>query len=157
MYWLERLLCSNCFRNRVSQGVNCPFYSNGIQAERVFIRMAPKEKRRLIKRAECYNMTASDFFRTLLVHFEDGFIDIVDIEAIRRALRKLVGQGMSLNQLMKLLNTNGVSSYDSDSVQQIPRKETQTLEQVANSLIALRNEMRNHSVVLGEGDDGTKL
>lgn len=119
--------------------------------------MAPKEKRRLIKRAECYNMTASDFFRTLLVHFEDGFIDIVDIEAIRRALRKLVGQGMSLNQLMKLLNTNGVSSYDSDSVQQIPRKETQTLEQVANSLIALRNEMRNHGVVLGEGDDGTKL
>lgn len=61
------------------------------KAERVFIRMAPKEKRRLIKRAECYNMTASDFVRTLLVHFEDGFIDIVDIEAIRWTLRKLVG------------------------------------------------------------------
>ena len=81
------------------------------KAERVYIRMASKEKRRLIKRAECYNMTASDFVRTFLVHFEDGFIDIVDIEAIRRALRKLVGQGMSLNQLMKFLNTNGGTAH----------------------------------------------
>ena len=58
------------------------------RTERVYIRMTPKEKRRLMKRAKRYGMTASDFARTLLIHSDDGFIRIVKIEPLRQALRE---------------------------------------------------------------------
>ena len=127
------------------------------KTERVYIRMTPKEKQRLMKRAERYNMTASEFARALLVHSEDGFIHIVDVEPLRQTLRELVKHGTNLNQLMKFLNMNGASSYDSDRAQQTLRKETETFDQVANALIILREEMTKHGVVLSDGNDGSNL
>lgn len=118
------------------------------RTERVYIRMTPKEKRRLMKRAKRYSMTASNFARTLLVHSDDGFIRIVDVEPLRRTLSELTKQGTNLNQLMKFLNTNGVGSYDADRAQEALRRETKAFAQVANALIALREEMGRHGVVL---------
>lgn len=46
-----------------------------------------------MNRAEHYNMTTSDFAHTLLVHSDDGFIRIADVESVRQILRKLVRQG----------------------------------------------------------------
>lgn len=118
------------------------------RTERVYIRMTPKEKRRLMKRAKRYGMTASDFARTLLIHSDDGFIRIVKIEPLRQALRELVRQGTNLNQFMKYLNTNGADPYDSDMAQQVLRKETETFEQVANAIIMLRMEISEHGIIL---------
>lgn len=126
------------------------------RTERVYVRMTPKEKRRLMKRAERYGMTASDFARTLLVHSDDGFIRIVDVEPLRKTLTELVKQGTNLNQLMKFLNTNGAGSYDSDRARQTLRKETKAFEQVANALIALREEMNKHGVILIVGNNDTE-
>ena len=77
--------------------------------------MAPREKQRLMKQAGRCNMTASDFARTLLVHSDDGFIRIADVEPLRQTLRELARQGTNLDQLIKFLNTNGAHSYDSHS------------------------------------------
>jgi hypothetical protein len=71
------------------------------KTERVFIRMTPREKQRLKKRAERYYMTTSEFARTLLVHSEDGFVRIVDVEPLKQAVHELAKQGTNLNQLMK--------------------------------------------------------
>lgn len=83
---------------------------------------------RLMNRAEHYNMTASDFARTLFIHSDDGFIRIVDVEPVRQTFRELGRQGTNLNQLIKYLNTNGTSSFDSDRTKQTLRKETETFE-----------------------------
>lgn len=99
-----------------------------------------------MKRAEHYNMAASDFARTLLVHSNDGFIRIVDVESVRQTLRKLARRGTNLDQLMRYLNTIGASSYDSDRTRQAIKKATETFEQVTNVLIALREEMAKHGV-----------
>lgn len=100
-------------------------------------------------------MTASDFARVLLVHSDDSFIRIVDVEPLKQTLHNLLKQGTNLNQLMKNLNTNEVSSYTSDKAQQTLGGEAETFEQVANAIIALREEMAEHGVALSDGDDGT--
>ena len=126
------------------------------KTERVFIRMTPREKRRLKRRAERYHMTASEFARALLVHSEDGFVRIVDVEPLRQALHELAKQGTNLNQLIKFLNTNGADSYDSYRTRRALTKEIETFEQVANALAALRKEMSKHGVILSEDEDDGK-
>lgn len=127
------------------------------KTERFYIRMSRTEKQRLMKRAEHYHMTASDFARTLLLQSDDGFIRIVDITPFKNALYELSKQGTNLNQLMKFLNTHGAGSYDSYKTRQTLRKEAETFEQIANALIALRKEMAKHGVVLSDGDDSSVL
>ncbi len=127
------------------------------RTERFYIRMSRTEKRRLMRRAEHYHMTASDFARTLLLQSDDGFIHIVDITPFKNALYELLKQGTNLNQLMKFLNTYGVSSYDSYKARQALKKEAETFEQIADALIALRKEMAKHGVVLSDGDDSSVL
>lgn len=126
------------------------------KTERFYIRMSRTEKQRLMKRAEHYHMTASDFARTLPLQSDDGFIRIVDITPFKNALYELSKQGTNLNQLMKFLNTHGAGSYDSYKTRQTLRKEAETFEQIANVLIALRKEMDKHGVVLSDGDDDAK-
>ena len=126
------------------------------KTERFYIRMSRTEKQRLMKRAEHYHMTASDFARTLLLQSDDGFIRIVDITPFKNALYELTKQGTNLNQLMQFLNTYGAGSYDSHKTRQTLRKETETFEQIANALIALRKEMAKHGVVLSDGVDDVR-
>ncbi len=123
------------------------------KTERFYIRVSRTEKQRLMKRAEHYHMTASDFARTLLLQSDDGFIRIVEIAPFKNALYELTKQGTNLIQLMKFLNTHGAGSYDSHKTRQTLRKEVETFEQIANALIALRKEMAKHGVVLSDGDD----
>lgn len=126
------------------------------KTERFYIRMSRTEKQRLMKRAEHYHMTASDFARTLLLQSDDGFIRIVDITPFKNALYELSKQGTNLNQLMQFLNTHGAGSYDSYKTRQTLRKEAETFEQIANALIALRKEMAKHGVVLSDGVDDVR-
>ena len=66
-------------------------------------------------------------------------------------------QGTNLYQLTKFLNTYGAISYNSCKTRQTLRKETETFEQIAEALIALRKEMANHGVILNDDGDKERL
>ena len=79
---------------------------------RVEVRMTDREKKTLKRKAAKYEMTVSEYARTLLIHSDDVTIKVIDTEPLKKAAHELAKQGTNLNQFMKFLNTYGVKVFD---------------------------------------------
>ena len=102
---------------------------------RVEVRMTDREKKTLKRKAAKYEMTVSEYARTLLIHSDDVTIKVIDTEPLKKAAHELAKQGTNLNQFMKFLNTYGIKVFDVGEAQR-----------VAEALAALRREADRNNI-----------
>ena len=86
---------------------------------RVEVRMTDREKKTLKRKAAKYEMTVSEYARTLLIHSDDVTIKVIDTEPLKKAAHELAKQGTNLNQFMKFLNTYGIKVFDVGEAQRV--------------------------------------
>lgn len=113
---------------------------------RVEVRMTDREKKTLKRKAAKYEMTVSEYARTLLIHSDDVTIKVIDTEPLKKAAHELAKQGTNLNQFMKFLNTYGVKAFDAGEAQRVLAREVETFMEVAEALAALRREADRNNI-----------
>lgn len=110
--------------------------------------MTDCEKKTLKRKAAKYEMTVSEYARTLLIHSDDVTIKVIDTEPLKKAAHELAKQGTNLNQFMKFLNTYGVKVFDPDEAKRVLEKEVSTFSEIMEALAALRREADRNNVHL---------
>ena len=115
---------------------------------RVEVRMTDREKKTLKRKAAKYEMTVSEYARTLLIHSDDVTIKVIDTEPLKKAAHELAKQGTNLNQFMKFLNTYGIKVFDVGEAQRVLAREVETFMEVAEALAALRREADRNNIHL---------
>lgn len=118
----------------------------------VLIRLSEREKRTLKRKAANYDMTVSDYARTLLINSDDATIKVIDTEPLKKAAHELAKQGTNLNQFMKFLNTYGVKVFDPAEAKRVLEKEVSAFAEIMESLAALRREADRNNVHLQTED-----
>ena len=113
---------------------------------RVEVRMTDREKKTLKRKAAKYEMTVSEYARTLLIHSDDVTIKVIDTEPLKKAAHELAKQGTNLNQFMKFLNTYGIKVFDAGEAQRVLAREVETFMEVAEALAALRREADRNNI-----------
>lgn len=113
---------------------------------RVEVRMTDREKKTLKRKAAKYEMTVSEYARTLLIHSDDVTIKVIDTEPLKKAAHELAKQGTNLNQFMKFLNTYGIKVFDVGEAQRVLAREVETFMEVAEALTALRREADRNNI-----------
>lgn len=113
---------------------------------RVEVRMTDREKKTLRRKAAKYEMTVSEYARTLLIHSDDVTIKVIDTEPLKKAAHELAKQGTNLNQFMKFLNTYGIKVFDVGEAQRVLAREVETFMEVAEALTALRREADRNNI-----------
>ena len=113
---------------------------------RVEVRMTDREKKTLKRKAAKYEMTISEYARTLLIHSDDVTIKVIDTEPLKKAAHELAKQGTNLNQFMKFLNTYGIKVFDVGEAQRVLAREVETFMEVAEALAALRREADRNNI-----------
>lgn len=113
---------------------------------RVEVRMTDREKKTLKRKAAKYEMTVSEYARTLLIHSDDVTIKVIDTEPLKKAAHELAKQGTNLNQFMKFLNTYGIKVFDAGEAQRVLAREVETFMEVAEALAALRREANRNNI-----------
>jgi hypothetical protein len=113
---------------------------------RVEVRMTDREKKTLKRKAAKYEMTVSEYARTLLIHSDDVTIKVIDTEPLKKAAHELAKQGTNLNQFMKFLNTYGIKVFDVGEAQRVLAREVETFMEVAEALAALRREADRNNI-----------
>lgn len=113
---------------------------------RVEVRMTDREKKTLKRKAAKYEMTVSEYARTLLIHSDDVTIKVIDTEPLKKAAHELAKQGTNLNQFMKFLNTYGIKVFDAGKAQRVLAREVETFMEVAEALAALRREADRNNI-----------
>ena len=114
----------------------------------VLIRLSEREKRTLKRKAANYDMTVSDYARTLLINSDDATIKVIDTEPLKKAAHELAKQGTNLNQFMKFLNTYGVKVFDPGEAKRVLEKEVSTFSEIMEALAALRREANRNNIHL---------
>lgn len=113
---------------------------------RVEVRMTDREKKTLKRKAAKYEMTVSEYARTLLIHSDDVTIKVIDTEPLKKMAHELAKQGTNLNQFMKFLNTYGIKVFDVGEAQRVLAREVETFMEVAEALAALRREADRNNI-----------
>lgn len=113
---------------------------------RVEVRMTDREKKTLKRKAAKYEMTVSEYARTLLINSDDATIKVIDTEPLKKAAHELAKQGTNLNQFMKFLNTYGIKVFDAGEAQRVLAREVETFMEVAEALAALRREADRNNI-----------
>lgn len=113
---------------------------------RVEVRMTDRDKKTLKRKAAKYEMTVSEYARTLLIHSDDVTIKVIDTEPLKKAAHELAKQGTNLNQFMKFLNTYGIKVFDVGEAQRVLAREVETFMEVAEALAALRREADRNNI-----------
>ena len=121
---------------------------------RVEVRMTDREKKTLKRKAAKYEMTVSEYARTLLIHSDDVTIKVIDTEPLKKAAHELAKQGTNLNQFMKFLNTYGIKVFDVGEAQRVLAREVETFMEVAEALAALRREADRNNIQIRIDDFG---
>lgn len=115
---------------------------------RVEVRMTDREKKTLKRKAAKYEMTVSEYARTLLIHSDDVTIKVIDTEPLKKAAHELAKQGTNLNQFMKFLNTYGVKVFDPEEAKRVLEKEVSSFSEIMEALAALRREADRNNIHL---------
>ena len=115
---------------------------------RVEVRMTDREKKTLKRKAANYEMTVSEYARTLLIHSDDVTIKVIDTEPLKKAAHELAKQGTNLNQFMKFLNTYGVKVFDPEEAKRVLEKEVSSFSEIMEALAALRREADRNNIHL---------
>ena len=115
---------------------------------RVEVRMTDREKKTLKRKAAKYEMTVSEYPRTLLIHSDDVTIKVIDTQPLKKAAHELAKQGTNLNQFMKFLNTYGVKVFDPDEAKRVLEKEVSSFSEIMEALAALRREADRNNIHL---------
>ena len=115
---------------------------------RVEVRMTDREKKTLKRKAAKYEMTVSEYARTLLIHSDDVTIKVIDTEPLKKAAHELAKQGTNLNQFMKFLNTYGVKVFDPEEAKRVLEKEVSSFSEIMEALAALRREANRNNIHL---------
>ena len=118
----------------------------------VLIRLSGREKRTLKRKAANYDMTVSDYARTLLINSDDATIKVIDTEPLKKAAHELAKQGTNLNQFMKFLNTYGVKVFDPEEAKRVLEKEVSSFSEIMEALAALRREADRNNIHLQTED-----
>lgn len=114
----------------------------------VLIRLSEREKRTLKRKAANYDMTVSDYARTLLINSDDATIKVIDTQPLKKAAHELAKQGTNLNQFMKFLNTYGVKVFDPEEAKRVLEKEVSSFSEIMEALAALRREADRNNIHL---------
>lgn len=114
----------------------------------VLIRLSEREKRTLKRKAANYDMTVSDYARTLLINSDDATIKVIDTEPLKKAAHELAKQGTNLNQFMKFLNTYGAKVFDPEEAKRVLEKEVSSFSEIMEALAALRREADRNNICL---------
>lgn len=115
---------------------------------RVEVRMTDREKKTLKRKVAKYEMTVSEYARTLLIHSDDVTIKVIDTEPLKKAAHELAKQGTNLNQFMKFLNTYGVKVFDPEEAKRVLEKEVSSFSEIMEALAALRREADRNNIHL---------
>ena len=115
---------------------------------RVEVRMTDREKKTLKRKAAKYEMTVSEYTRTLLINSDDATIKVIDTEPLKKAAHELAKQGTNLNQFMKFLNTYGVKVFDPEEAKRVLEKEVSSFSEIMEALAALRREADRNNIHL---------
>lgn len=73
------------------------------------VRVTDRERETIKRKAAKLGMTVSEYVRTTLIHSDNLNITMIDVSPIEKIASELHKQGVNLNQLMKFLNTSGVT------------------------------------------------
>lgn len=121
------------------------------RTKELHIRVTPHEQATLKEKARAHGMTLSEYVRLALIHSENGTINVIDTDPLRRAVYELSKQGTNLNQLMKFYNTYGGNAYDAKWTGLVLSREARAYEKVIAALSSLQRESeKSHIHLLGK-------